>query len=62
MLRAIRIWHQTRRYRAAVRKLRSLPPGELSALGIPAEEIPHLAFEMTRPAASADGSRSRDPR
>ncbi len=58
MFRAIRIWHQTRRYRAAVRKLRSLPPGELRALGIPPEDIPRLAFEMTRQADSCDASRS----
>ena len=48
MFRSIRAWRQSRRYRAAVRKLLSATPGELKALGISPEQVPHLAFEMTR--------------
>jgi non-homologous end joining protein Ku len=41
----LRNWLEARRYRLAVRQLKSLPPGELAALGIREDEIDRLARE-----------------
>jgi uncharacterized protein YjiS (DUF1127 family) len=48
-----RRWRQSRTYRAIVRELRSLPPAELSALGIAPAEIERLAREAADQAAPA---------
>jgi uncharacterized protein YjiS (DUF1127 family) len=36
-------WRRTRRYRTTVRQLRSLPPQDLRALGVPPGDIERLA-------------------
>jgi uncharacterized protein YjiS (DUF1127 family) len=48
MKSSIRDWRRARRHSAILRDLRSLPPRELSALGIRPLEIPRLAYEASR--------------
>ena len=48
MTKAIRSWQQTRRYRAAVRKLKALSGRELRALWIVPGDIDRLAMETAR--------------
>jgi hypothetical protein len=48
MTKAIRSWRQSRRFRATVRALEALTPGQLGALGILPTDIGRLALEASR--------------
>ena len=47
MTKALSSWRRGRRFRAMVRELKALSPGDLRALGIVRGEIDHLAVELS---------------